>query len=324
MMIVGIDVGYSNLKIAYGPHAEHPRTQLRPAGAAPADRFGTCIDGNQHADFLNVLVDDKDFIAGVSSDRAELWSRSLHADYPSSDSYMALFKAGLLLADVQYVDMLVTGLPVSQYFDEKRRSALAKRLAGPHAITRKRSVVVGDVKVIPQPIGGLLDYISQKDVDLEDSRVLVIDPGFFSVDWIVISRGILQQQSSGTNLNASSVVMEEAAKLITKDYGHALSPDSIEDAVRRGKSYISLAGNQVKLAEYLDQSSNKVGSVIAESIQKNLRNETQVSDLVIIVGGGATFFHDALRSAFGSIPVGIPSDPVFSNARGFWTMGASR
>ncbi|OGT89271.1 MAG: hypothetical protein A2286_07825 [Gammaproteobacteria bacterium RIFOXYA12_FULL_61_12] len=324
MNVIGIDIGYSNLKIAYGPGTGTPETQLRPAGAAPIDRFGTRYDGKQHKDFIHVLVDDREYVAGVDSGRAELWSRSLHADYPASDSYMALFKAGLLLAGMRHIDVLVTGLPVTQYFDEARREAVVKRMKGIHRLTRKLDAIVGEVKVIPQPIGGLLDYIEQKGVDLEDARVLVVDPGFFSVDWVVVSQGSLQRQSSGTSLNASSVVLEEAANLIASDFGHAPAADSIETAVRKGKLQIKLAGRDVVLAEYLDAAAQKVGAVIAESIQKSLRTETQIADLVVLVGGGAGFYHDVLKQSFSGLMVDTTTEPVLSNARGFWTMGASQ
>jgi plasmid segregation protein ParM len=121
--ILGIDIGYSNLKLAYGSKGASPTTLLRPAGAAPADRFSSRFDGKAQDDFLHVQVNGEPFIAGVAPDRAELWSRSLHADYASSASYQALFHAGLLLSEMEHIDILVTGLPVTQYLDEGRRKS---------------------------------------------------------------------------------------------------------------------------------------------------------------------------------------------------------
>jgi plasmid segregation protein ParM len=321
--ILGIDIGYSNLKLACGPKGESPRTQLRPAGAAPADRFGARFDGKAHEDFLHVLVDGQEFIAGVSPDRAELWSRSLHADYPSSVSYKALFHAGLLLSEMDRIDMLVTGLPVSQYLDETRRNALAEQMLGTHQVTPKRAVKVEKVKVIPQPVGGLLDYISQGDADIEDARVLVIDPGFFSVDWVVIANKDLHRQSSGTSLNASSVVLEEASGLIAKDYGSAVNTETLENAIRAGKPTVLVLGQRVEIAPYIEQAAKTVGPVVVEAIQKALRTESKAADLVVLVGGGAVFFREAVQAAFPRLAVVTPKEPVYSNARGFWLMGAA-
>ena len=45
---------------------------LRPAGAAPEDRCGGRFDVKAQNDFLHVMVDGNPFIAGVTSNRAEM------------------------------------------------------------------------------------------------------------------------------------------------------------------------------------------------------------------------------------------------------------
>jgi plasmid segregation protein ParM len=57
--------------------------------------------------------------------------------------------------------------------------------------------------------------------------VPVIDPGFFSVDWVVIAHRDWHRQSPGTSLNASSVVLEEAARRMAKDHGTARQADNL-------------------------------------------------------------------------------------------------
>ena len=322
--VLGIDIGYSNLKLASGPKGSHPQTVLRPAGAAPADRFGSRFDGREHDDFLRVVVDGEEYVAGVSADRAELWSRSLHAEYHTGPSYQALFRAGLLLSEMRHIDILVTGLPVSQYLDDARRHSVEKLMNGAISITPGSHVMVDQVKVIPQPIGGLLDYISQERVDLEDARVLVIDPGFFSVDWVVVAHKTLQRNSSGTSQNASSVVLEEACKLIGREMGTEVSTETLENAVRNGKPSVLVLGRRIELSPYLTKASGTVGRVIADSIQKSMRTESQMADLVVLVGGGADFFRGAIQEAFPRLSVVTPNEPVFSNARGFWMMGSAQ
>lgn len=323
MNILGLDIGYSNLKLAVGPQGQTPQTLLRPAGAAPADRFGARFDGKAQEEFLHVLAGGQAFVAGVAPDRAELWSRSLHADYPSSASYEALFHAGLLLSELEHVDMLVTGLPVTQYLDESRRNAVVEQMRGSHQVTPKRSVSIDKVKVVPQPVGGLLDYIAQQDADIEDARVLVVDPGFFSVDWVVIANKDLHRQSSGTSLNASSVILEEASRLIAKDHGSAVGTEALENAVRAGKASVLILGQRVEIAPYIEQAARTIGPVVVESIQKSLRTESRMVDLVVLVGGGAGFFREAVQSAFPRLSVVTTQEPVYSNVRGFWLMGAA-
>lgn len=320
MNLLGIDIGYSNLKVAFGEQDRTARIALRPAGAAPADRVGPRIDGSTDEYALLVVVDGNQFVAGTRPDQAEMWARSLHAEYASSLSYRALFRAGLLLAEFDHVDALVTGLPVSQYLDERRRAALAEQLRGTHQLTPKRTVTVSKVKVIPQPIGGFLDYIDQENADLDDALVLVLDPGFFSVDWVIITNRQLHRQSSGTSVNACSVIFERAAKLIAKDYGEEAVPADIEDAVRTGRPQVMVLGKRVEIAPYVEQAARIVAPVVLESVQESLRLEGKTPDLVILVGGGAHIFQEPVKSLFPKLTVAIPRDPVFSNARGFWIM----
>ncbi|CAN7636160.1 ParM/StbA family protein [Acidovorax sp. LjRoot129] len=329
MNVVGIDIGYSGLKLAYGPSDGKMKTVLRPAGAAPADRFGSRFDGRSQDEFLHVMVDGVPFIAGVSTDRAEMWERSLHADYAKTDSYKALFHAGLLLSEMKEIDLLVTGLPVNQFQDDARRKELEMRFTGEHQITPKRTVIVKKVKVVAQPIGGMLDYINQAQADndhveiTDEHRVLVVDPGFYSLDWVLVSNGQLQRQSSGTSIKASSVLLEQAGILIAQEYGSKPSIEAIENALRNGKDTILLAGDRVELKPYLSKASESLASVTATSIQKSLRVESMSPDVVVLVGGGAPLFHDAIQGAFPKLKVVTPKDPVLANARGFWLMGAS-
>lgn len=195
MFVVGMDIGYSNLKLSFGhKEADEPKTAVLPVGAGPVELLPQSIHAKDNDGSLRVQINNEKWVAGVEPDRLQGWDRELHSDYPSTDAYKALFYASLLLSEQPVVDMLVTGLPVDQHQDERIRSALTKRLLGTHVITPKRSVEVKEVSVVPQPIGAYVDLVtSTKDEDLVDTinegRTMIIDPGFFSVDWVLLSEG---------------------------------------------------------------------------------------------------------------------------------------
>lgn len=323
MNVLGIDIGYSNLKLAYGQQGAEPKVLLRPAGAAPADRMGEKIGGNGEEDFLRVLVNDVPFVAGISPDRAELWSRELHENYPSTDSYRALFHAGLLLSEFDQIDLVVTGLPVNQYLNHELRERLSKQMQGEHQITPRRKITVNKVKVVPQPVGGFVDYVwSLPDAaEIEDSRVLVVDPGFFSVDWVLIGNGELRRQSCGTSLEASSVILDEAARLIAEDFGGNVGRERLEHALRNGLAHVRLFGERVEVAPFLKKAADKVGPIVTARLRESLRKENASADMVLLVGGGAGFFANAVKEAFPQLKVSSPDSPVYANARGFWRMG---
>lgn len=323
MNVLGIDIGYSNLKLAYGPQGTDPRVLLRPAGAAPADRMGEKISGASEEDFLRVLVNGEPFVAGFSPDRAELWSRELHENYTSTDSYRALFHTGLLLSEFEEIDLVVTGLPVSQYLNPELRDRLSEQMKGEHQITPRRKIVVNKVKVVPQPVGGFVDHVWNLPdaTEIEDSRVLVVDPGFFSVDWVLISNGELRRQSCGTSLEASSVVLDEAVRMIAEDFGGNVGRERLEHAIRNGHEHVRLFGEKVEIEPYLRKAAAKVGPIVTTRLRESLRKENASADMVLLVGGGAGFFETAVKEAFPQLKVTTPDTPVFANARGFWRMG---
>ncbi|MBU0501500.1 MAG: ParM/StbA family protein [Gammaproteobacteria bacterium] len=319
--ILGIDIGFSNLKSCAGAANGRPVTRICPAGAAPVDRVGTRFDGQEARDLLRVRVRDEEFLAGIAPDQANHYSHSLHAEYSTTDTYRALFHAGLLLSGMERIDELVTGLPVSQYFDLARRERLSQKMTGLHEIAGNRYVRVERVTVVPQPVGGLLDYISQTDVDLEDARILVVDPGFYSVDWVVIARGELQRDLSGSSLEAFSVVLQEAARLISAEHDSPLALEILEHALRRGKSHILMLGQRLELAGYIDRATARVAPAMVGAIQESLRTSGKMPDVVILVGGGADFFRGAVQAAFPRLRVETPREAVCSNARGYWNLG---
>lgn len=323
MNVLGIDIGYSNLKLAYGQQGTEPKVLLRPAGAAPADRLGEKIASNADEDFLRVTVNGTPFVAGLSPDRAELWSRELHEDYPSTESYRALFHAGLLLSELDQIDLLVTGLPVNQYLNEELRSRLQKQMQGEHQVTPRRRITVQQVKVVPQPVGGFVDHVwNLRDAsEIEECRVLVVDPGFFSVDWVLISNGELRRQSCGTSLEASSVILDEAVRLIAEDFGGNVGRERLENSIRNNQAQVRLFGERIEVAPYLKKAADKVGPIVTTRLRESLRKENAGADMVLLVGGGASFFGSAIEEAFPQLKISIPDTPVFANARGFWRMG---
>lgn len=81
-------------------------------------------------------------------------------------------------------------------------------------------------------------------------------------------------------------------------------------------------GERVELEPYIDKASKLLASVTADSIQKSLRVESVSPDIVVLPGGGAKFFRKIIEETFPRIKVVVPKESVYSNARGFWLMGA--
>ena len=325
MTVIGLDVGYSNLKIAVGEAGGPPRMIARPAGAAPLERLGERIGTSRLPDAVIVDVDAQRWAAAIDPARLEGWQRSLHADYAATPAYRALVKAALVLADRPVVDRLVTGLPVDQARDPRRREALRDALLGRH-VTERGTVEVGEVRVVPQPVGAFVDLL-WSDLDgetlarIEEGTVLVLDAGYYSFDWALVVAGELRRGASGTSLEAMSVLLERAAALITEQHGGRPQPLALEAALRQGRERLLVLGQRVPLKPVLDRAAREVGGVALEALRQALRREATNVDLVVVTGGGGTLYARQAADLFPGAEVRLARDPVGANARGFFHYG---
>lgn len=328
MFILGLDVGYSNLKVAMGDKGTKLSTLTLPAGAGLASLMPGRLPGpgGAKADYIQVQLNGEAWAAGVEPERLQGWERELHEDYPSTNSYMALFYAALLLTEREVVDVIVTGLPVDQFKDEGLRNALVSRLVGKHQIAPKRSIEVLDALVVPQPAGAYMDAISG---DLDDDilsaiqygKTVVIDPGFFSVDWVALVEGEIRYQSSGTSLKAMSVLIQEVSSLIASDYASPPKVELIEKSIRSGRPHVYLFGQQVELKPYIDKAAQSVTREALVSMRKTMREDGMDADVVLLAGGGAESYELSARELFPKSRIIVSDNPVLSNARGFWFCG---
>ncbi len=255
--------------------------------------------------------------------------RELHEDYTGSDAYKALFKGALLLAagEEDVIDRLVTGLPVSQARDKNYVESLKARMIGTHQISAKRSIEVKSVEVVAQPIGTLTEvYCGGEDAEVvEESVVLVIDPGFFSVDWVLFDHRELVATSCSSSLKAMSVLLEACNEEIAKDYGGIPGVEKIEHALQSGKETIMLYGKKVAIAEYLDKAANRIIPSVMTEIKQGLRFlKGRAIDCVILGGGGAALYEGFARQEFPEAKVLKPLNSVSSNAQGFWRIAIAQ
>jgi plasmid segregation protein ParM len=303
-----------------------PETKLAPGGAAPAEHMpDKLLSTKGTADHSVITVDGEQWVGGVDVHRLQGWERELHEDFPSTKTYTALFYTALLDAGVTNIDLLVTGLPVSQAKDEKKKSELAKKLTGTFRVTPKKDITVKKAVVIPQPLGAYLDlvYTDGTNLDeLEEASLLVIDPGFYSVDWVTLERGEVRSAVAGTSTNAMSVLIEEVDRAIAKDYGRNAGRDYLEQAVRRRATKIMHQGENIELGPYLRAASDKVANQALTKMRQALRSEVRQPDIVLLTGGGATHYKGAAADIYPKAKVIVPEDPVLANVRGFWRFRA--
>ena len=323
--IAGIDIGYSNLKVVHGRKGETPQALILPANAGPAAKMPVGITGrglNGH-NALEVLIKGEAWVTGVDPGQLPL-ERELHQQYTTTDTYQALYYGALASLNIDHVDVVVSGLPVSLFKDNDQVKRLKTLFSGVHPLRSDRRVTVDEVIVVPQPIGTFSALVDegQHQAMINEGQVVVVDPGFFSVDYVAIDRGKLRMETSGTSLKAMSVVIETTNTLIAKDQGRAPGCDRIERAIQTGADEVLASGRRIPIREYVAQAAQHVALEALKSVQVSMRVVGVDADLLVITGGGAPFYQAAAQAVFKDCEqVLVPEHACLHNAVGFWRMG---
>src|SRR5690606_7319035 len=159
---------------------------------------------------------------------------------PSSDEYLALYYAALSSVPSNHIELLVTGLPVQQFRDPGQRGALRSPLIGRHCVREDLVVAVVDGMAVPQPASAVRAHARQNqrlpasDQIRPDDACLIVDPGHFSLDWVIFSGGF-HADSSGSTLSAGQVIVSRAAAQLTRDHGVRIPEARLERAIMAGR-----------------------------------------------------------------------------------------
>lgn len=192
---------------------------------------------------------------------------------------------------------------------------------------RKKELVVEvkEVSVIPQGIGGVQDLLFDVNGRLiENNGVLnekygVIDVGTNTVDGFIrqsINRHI-EGSEFGTEKGTSDVYKKVAAKLSMPNLYN-----QIEYLHTQGKETIYYNGKEWSFIEAVKtEFENLAKDIYARSGRDHWNRHLETIRRIILTGGCAHYLKDTLEKLFKPIPIVIPKDPQFANARGYYKNG---
>ena len=320
-IVRAIDVGYGHTKYTKGRDARGILCAHFPSLAPLAsDRD---ISGGVMARRDTVVVEFGGARYEVGND-VELalgpaHNRMLDEQFSTSERYMALVQGALHYISEPVIDVLVAGLPVELYRENRR--TLEERLIGEYEING-RKVRVRKSLVLPQPIGGYVSYASETSErwrQMQSQMNLVIDIGFCTVDWVTGLGTKTSDARSGSYPGGVAVVLRHVAQSIAKKLGKPFSDISMLDAALRKDGHLRLFGKDVDLRPHLDAAE----PAIVEAVQAITASVGSGYDIqnIIISGGGAKLYRRAIERAFPDHTVEVGREPAFANARGFHIAG---
>lgn len=242
---------------------------------------------------------------------------------------------GLLNPNNEPVD-LVVGLPMSYYMLKK--DELKELLEGVNSnitfmgIQGIRKIEIRNVMVFPQGAGAYYSAILDvngniKDFNLATSRVGVIDIGYRTVDYLVMSKGrksvtIIDNLSGSLEEDGMNVAFQAIEKSLADKIGKSVGIEEIEKALLWFGGKFDFRGESISLIEYEEQAYRELGEEIASKIKLIWGTEGDLLDVVLIAGGGGISLYPVMKDKFTTAR--LQENSQYSNCEGYLGVQAKR
>lgn len=214
--------------------------------------------------------------------------------------------------------ILGTGLPCLDYLDEKARQAVKENLIGEHVIKvgdTVHNIKVHDVFIIPQPLGTLLDFMYDNELnivnDRDKFRWLIIDIGRGTTD-ILLTDGLRAVKITGANIGSMD---------ITNLYLEYINDKYIGTDYKFERSDVG-ANNDTSIRKYeqtfdFSKELDMAKKEIARRIMTFINDEGidfSIADRIIYTGGTSLALQDYLQM---NTNAKLYTYPELGNARGY-------
>lgn len=316
-----IDLGFGNTKFSTG---------FLPDGSIHGDLFQSIVTPVSKTDARNNLMEDRNtaivevdgafYEVGPDAHITKNNDRVLHEDYVNHPNYSALMKGALYYMGAKEIDVLVLGLPVSMHL---LAPILKEKFTGEVKVNDSLTVKVNEVIVLDQPYGALIYYASLSDENrqrLEGRNNVVIDPGYFTYDWLYAHGFKKDRTRSDSHNSGISSILIDVAKSFGLDYDIPNYKDLInmDRGLRTGSAF--LYGNPKPMEKYYPLVSSLAQTSI-NAMQNQIGNDCRDVDNFILAGGGSYLYEPGLRAAFPHHEILTIPDSVFANLKGYILRG---
>jgi len=239
---------------------------------------------------------------------------------------LTLAALGLLAEDEKEQYNLVTGLPVSHYSGLQERFVEAMKRSHEYSFvsitgrSKKEFMAnVRDIRVIPQPIGTLMDCVLDDkgkivNPDLAKQNIGIIDVGYFTADIVrADSMEFIGQSSTSYPLGLFNAYTE-LSEGFNNTFGIEATPEALESVMETGK--IVIRGKAHDVSELRDHALEVAAKQIVSRVKTLWSKTGWQIDKVIITGGGGSVLYDHLDKAFEG-NTELAKDPFYANVNGY-------
>jgi len=244
-------------------------------------------------------------------------------------------RAALLYMGEARIDALCLGLPLNHLNTPGRAAKLKDAYTGKIHLADKQYVEIEKVLIQPQPFGAFIGLGKRwqqlnatlveanhekltKPADLNNLAILIVDPGEFTLDWLLMRNGApLMKASNAIGDAGRHRIIRELHKQVQDDLGSPLGTSfyaDINDALRNGKK---LRVRDQVFDLHSEKYQRVVEAAIADPVQQMLEGIPGADDrieLVVVMGGAPEYVASAIKKHRQWLPVYCESEKDGNNA----------
>jgi plasmid segregation protein ParM len=236
-------------------------------------------------------------------------------DFPSRPEFDALLYGVLLSVNATEVRNLVLGLPLHTL--SKFTGLLKQKFQGRLAFGHD-ACFVERVIVVPQPVGSLLTLKASGSTVFGTSTTCLVDAGHYTVDWLTTTGLKVDHSRSGGRPNGASLVYRRISELLSAEFNERFDALDRIDLALRSRTPLRAYGRAINLEPYLRQAL-AVTTDVVRAIRARVRTAEDLT--IVVTGGAAPLYLQALGSVFPGCPIVQMNDSRFTNVAGFLLAG---
>jgi hypothetical protein len=224
---------------------------------------------------------------------------------------------------LQLPKKICLGLPLEYYFNEKDNIKESVRQYMVTLITQERTkplnISFPNVDMRAQGQGVLTDFMFQNGIyqdQYSKSNLLVIDIGFNTIDVLSVNGG--KTSSNGSYMLEGKGVCKitrELAIEIKEKTGHILNEQKIKEVLQTNT--LKIKNQPQNLNGSISQVITEYTDLLKREIQSRSESIMNDAEKLIFAGGGVYYIENYIKNQYPVNFVHIPTEPEFSNARGY-------
>jgi plasmid segregation protein ParM len=298
MHVIGIDIGFGFTKATNGRDVVVFKSIF---GDAADIQYWADFSDSRSTDQLHVTLDGRSYFIGELAEQQSsnthytLDQERLIADYVR---ILALTAAGLLVPNGTHVNVpvnVVSGLPIGHF--RRHHERFQALLTGHHRVTYHapggealtREVYINKVRMLPQPLGSVLNLVMDDsgriaDRTLAAQKIGVVDIGFRTTDFTILDRLRHIDRGCRTIDIGMSKAFGLIAQKLQEKCGIAVELYRLYRAVEEGT--IRMRGKPITFTAIRDQVFAQLAGAIAGEIERLWADDWDI-DVIVLSGGGS-------------------------------------